>query len=72
MKSQGQSITASTIIEYIKYISEAYILHKVNRYDIHGKKLFDSNGKFYFEDHGLRNALVGGNREGDFMYKLPA
>lgn len=71
MKSQGQSITASTIIEYIKYISEAYILHKVNRYDIHGKKLFDSNGQFYFEDHGLRNALVGGNREGDFMYKLP-
>ncbi|NPD81233.1 ATP-binding protein [Prevotella sp. PINT] len=65
MKSQGQSITASTIIEYIKYISEAYILHKVNRYDIHGKKLFDSNDKFYFEDHGLRNALVGGNREGD-------
>lgn len=65
MKSQGQSITATTIIEYTKYLAEAYILHKVNRYDIHGKKLFDSNDKFYFEDHGLRNALVGGNREGD-------
>lgn len=65
MKSQGQSITATTIIEYIKYLQETYILHKVNRYDIHGKKLFDSNDKFYFEDHGLRNALVGGSREGD-------
>lgn len=65
MKSQGQSITASTIIEYTKYLQEAYILQKVNRYDIHGKRLFDSNDKFYFEDHGLRNALVGGNREGD-------
>lgn len=65
MKSQGQSITSTTIIEYIKYLAEAYILHKVNRYDIHGKRLFESNDKFYFEDHGVRNALVGGSREGD-------
>ena len=64
MKSQGQSITSTTIIEYIKYLAEAYIVHKVNRYDIHGKKLFESNDKFYFEDHGLRNSLVGGSREG--------
>lgn len=65
MKSQGQSITSTTIIEYTKYLVEAYILQKVNRYDIHGKKLFESNDKFYFEDHGVRNALVGGRREGD-------
>lgn len=65
MKSQGQTITSTTIIEYIKYLSEAYILHKVNRYDIHGKRLFESNDKFYFEDHGVRNALAGGSREGD-------
>ena len=65
MKSQGQTITSTTIIEYIKYLSEAYILHKVNRYDIHGKRLFESNDKFYSEDHGVRNALVGGSREGD-------
>lgn len=65
MKSQGQSITSTTVIEYIKYLAEAYILHKVNRYDIHGKKLFESNDKFYFEDHGVRNALIGGSREGD-------
>ena len=31
MKSQGQSITSTTIIEYIKYLAEAYIVHKVNR-----------------------------------------
>lgn len=65
MKSQGQSITSTTIIEYIKYLAEAYILHRVYRYNIHGKKLFESNDKFYFEDHGIRNALVGGSREGD-------
>ena len=33
--------------------------------DIHGKRIFENNDKFYFEDHGLRNAIVGGSREGD-------
>lgn len=65
MVSQGQSITSSAIINYIKSLCDAYIIHKVNRYDIHGKKLFESNDKYYFEDNGIRNAIVGGTREGD-------
>ena len=65
MKSQGESITSTVIINYINYLCDAYIIHKVNRYDLHGKKLFESNYKYYFEDHGIRNALVGGTREGD-------
>jgi predicted AAA+ superfamily ATPase len=65
MKSQGQSITATTIIDYTKFITESYIMRRVNRYNIHGKKLFETNAKYYFEDHGIRNALAGGSREGD-------
>lgn len=65
MKSQGDSVTSTAIINYIKFLNDAYLIHKVNRYDIHGKKLFESNDKFYFEDNGLRNALAGGSREGD-------
>ena len=65
MKSQGDSVTLTVIINYTKFLCDAYLLHKVNRYDIHGKKLFESNDKFYFEDNGLRNTLAGGSREGD-------
>lgn len=65
MKSQGESITSTVIINYISFLCEAYILHKVNRFDIHGKRIFETNDKFYFEDHGIRNALAGGTREGD-------
>ena len=65
MKSQGDSVTSTVIINYTKFLCEAYLLHKVNRYDIHGKKLFESNDKFYFEDNGLRNTLAGGSHEGD-------
>ena len=65
MKSQGDRITSTVIINYTKFLCESYLIHKVNRYDIHGKKLFESNDKFYFEDNGLRNTLAGGSREGD-------
>ncbi len=65
MKSQGDSVTSTAIINYIKMLSDAYLIHRVNRYDIHGKKFFESNDKFYFEDNGLRNTLSGGSREGD-------
>lgn len=65
MRSQGTKVAPDTIIDYAQYLEDAYIAHKVNRYDIHGKRLFESNDKFYFEDHGLRNALAEGTREGD-------
>lgn len=65
MKSQGESITSTLVINYISFLCQAYILHKVNRYDIHGKRIFENNDKFYFDDNGMRNAIAGGTREGD-------
>lgn len=65
MKSQGESITSTLVINYISFLCQAYILHRVNRYDIHGKRIFENNDKFYFDDNGMRNAIAGGTREGD-------
>lgn len=65
MKSQGENVTPTAINNYIGYLTEAYMIQKVNRFDIHGKRLFENNDKYYFEDHGIRNALAGGSREGD-------
>lgn len=65
MKSSGSPVTTPAILSYLKYLCEAYIIEKVGRYDIHGKRLFESNDKYYFEDHGIRNAIAGGKREGD-------
>ena len=41
MKLQGDKISSDTVINYAKYLEDAYIIHKVNRYDIHG---FMANG----------------------------
>lgn len=65
MKSQGESITSGVVLSYLQFLCDAYIIHKVNRYDIHGKRIFETNDKFYFEDHGIRNAVAAGTREGD-------
>lgn len=65
MKSQGESVTSTVVLNYLKFLVDAFVIHKVNRYDIHGKRIFESNDKFYFEDHGIRNAIAGGTREGD-------
>jgi predicted AAA+ superfamily ATPase len=65
MKSQGQSITSTAVLSYLSFLCEAYIVSKVNRFEIHGKRILESNEKYYFSDNGMRNALVGGTREGD-------
>lgn len=65
MRSQGTGVTPSMIISYFNALRESYVVSEVKRYDIHGKRIFENNAKYYFEDHGLRNAIAGGTREGD-------
>ncbi len=65
MKGQGVNVTPPSMIEYMRLLSEAYVVNKVSRYDIHGKRIFENNDKYYFADHGIRNAVIGGSREGD-------
>ena len=65
MKSQGQSLSTNIILDYTSFFAEAYLLSGVKRFDIHGKKLFETNQKVYFGDAGLRNLIVGGERDQD-------
>ena len=65
MKTIGESISPSVIINYLDMLAEAYLLHKVNRYDLHGKRIFENTEKYYFEDNGIRNAIIGGSRSSD-------
>lgn len=60
LKSQRVDSSIKVIINYLDYLCNAFIIHRVNRYDIHGKRLFEVNDKYYFEDIGIRNSLVQG------------
>lgn len=65
MKSQNLGVTSNLVLDYIRYLNDAFIINDVKRFDIHGKKILESNGKSYFGDIGLRNYCIGGEREND-------
>lgn len=50
-----ENVSRNTIVKYIDYICESFLLEKANRYDIKGKRYIDSPYKYYFTDCGLRN-----------------
>jgi len=59
LKHQQIKIGVQQVIEYVKAISNAFVIYNVQRYDIVGKKIFEVGEKYYFEDTGIRNSLVG-------------
>ena len=60
-KSENRKISHDTILNYLKFCSDAFLLYKINRYDLEGKKIVTVNEKYYCADHGLREALFGKN-----------
>ena len=65
LKSQRDSVTTQSVLNYLKPLTAAYFIHKVPRYDISGLRLFEVGEKYYFEDIGLRNAIRGFEKRKD-------
>lgn len=59
LKSQNLKISTNSVIEYLDYLCNSFIIRKVKRYDVIGKKIFEIGEKYYFEDLGIRNAIAG-------------
>lgn len=58
LKSQRVSISVKVVLQYLKYLEDAFFIHRVRRYDIQGKRVFELNDKFYFTDIGIRNSMI--------------
>lgn len=52
-------ISRNTIVSYIGYLKDAFIINEANRYNVKGRKYIGSPLKYYYEDLGLRNARLG-------------
>ena len=61
LKSEHRTVAAETVLNYIKYCCDAYLLYQVKREDLRGKQILTSNEKYYIADHGIREAVFGGN-----------
>lgn len=50
-----ENVSRNTIVNYLEYICDSFLMEKASRYDIKGKRYIDSPYKYYFTDCGLRN-----------------
>ena len=55
---KNKSISKDTIIKYIDYLRDSFLIDSAIRYDIKGKKNINTPSKYYFTDLGLRNARL--------------
>jgi predicted AAA+ superfamily ATPase len=61
IKSEGRNVSPETVINYIKACTNAFLFYQVKRQDLQGKKILTVNEKYYVVDHGIREAVFGGN-----------
>lgn len=61
LKSENRTVAPETILNYIKYCCDAYLFYQVKRQDLQGKQILSTNEKYYIADHGIREAVLGGN-----------
>ena len=55
---KNKTISKETIIKYIDYLKDSFLIDSAMRYDIKGKKYINTPSKYYFTDLGLRNARL--------------
>jgi predicted AAA+ superfamily ATPase len=55
---KNKTISKETIIRYIDYLKDSFLIDSAIRYDIKGKKYINTPSKYYFTDLGLRNARL--------------
>ena len=58
-KSELQiNIAPDTVSRYLKFLEEAFIIEKADRYDVKGRKYISTPSKYYFVDMGIRNSFI--------------
>jgi predicted AAA+ superfamily ATPase len=55
----GNTVSHSTVINYISYLCNAFVFYEAKRYDVKGKNYLQSLSKYYLVDAGMRVAELG-------------
>ena len=66
----SKKISHNTIIKYLDFLTQSYILYASPRYDIRGKELLSTNEKYYIVDLGLKNITATNKYDADLGHKL--
>lgn len=63
-KGRGKAVSYEKVSQYIRYLADAYLLHRAERYDIRGKATLSGVCKYYVNDMAFRNYLYRGVAHG--------
>ena len=58
LSREGVSADEETVSRYIKFLENAYLFEKANRYDVKGRKYIGALEKYYPVDHGIAKARL--------------
>lgn len=60
-KNEGRTPSTETILNYLKFCGDAFFIYQVSCQDLVGEQILSANEKYYVADHGIREAVYGGN-----------
>jgi len=69
-KNSKKKLSHNTIIKYLDFLTQSYILYAAPRFDIKGKELLTTNEKYYVVDLGLKNITATNKYDADLGHKL--
>lgn len=58
LRSERIDVGVQTVLNYLEYCTDTFLLEKAPRYDIAGKQMLKTMQKYYVADHGLRAAII--------------
>ncbi|BDR52322.1 ATPase [Bombiscardovia nodaiensis] len=59
LKSERIELSSQTVLNYLSYCQQSFLLERLDRVDIIGKKQLKTLQKYYVADLGLRQAILG-------------
>lgn len=63
LKNENRSLSVETIYNYLKWLSEAFIIYPCKRYDLQGKAVLKTQEKYYLSDISIKYCQMGFDRK---------
>ena len=61
LKNEKRTLSVEAIYNYIKWLSEAFIIYPCQRYDLQGKSVLKTQEKYYLSDISIKYSKMGFN-----------
>lgn len=63
LKNEKRTISIESVYNYLKWLSEAFIIYPCQRYDMQGKALLKTQEKYYLSDISFKFSILGYDRK---------